>query len=127
MMTFRFFIPLLSFIFLFGCGSYADSQCSSISMPALSIEIKDKATDSPISCATTVTVIDNDFSEELENPASEECDDALIYEVAFGREGLYDIHIAKAGYHDWDEYVIEVSSSMCNVNTVYIEALLEQV
>jgi len=59
-------IAILGLMILCSCDdTQSVADCSSISTPALSIEILDKETGSPISCGTTVMVLDSNFSEDL--------------------------------------------------------------
>ena len=126
-MNIQYVIAILGLTLLSSCdGTQSGYECSSILTPAISIEIRDKETGLAISCGTSIRVIDHNFLEELENLDSDKCDNSFIYNAAYNREGVYDIHISKAGYLEWSIYSVAVDSGMCNVNTENVIALLEK-
>lgn len=123
----QYVLAILGFTLLSGCdGAELGFECSSISTPAISIKVMDKETGAPISCGTSIKVYDTDFSEALENPDSDTCDNSFIYNAAYDREGVYDIHISKDGYLAWSIYSVAVDSDRCNVNTENVIAYLEK-
>lgn len=120
-------IPISLLLLLTSCDESDSSVvCSTIALPALTIEIIDKESGAAISCGAKVTVEDSNFSEQLVNDVAENCDDTLIHHAAYEREGIYDVHVSKTGYLDWSKYNITVTSDLCNVATVAVQVLLEK-
>jgi len=100
--------------------------CTTVVVPAISITVIDKASGNTISCGATAIIEDTNFSEEISNPASKQCDNSILLHGAYEREGIYNVHVFKEGYLDWSEYNIEVKANVCHVETVTIEAALEK-
>jgi len=124
-------LVLISSLLIIGCDEKktADGDvivCTASIEPAIRINVFDKETGFQNACGVTVKLQDGDFIEELSNPASDSCKDDLTFSLADEREGKYDITIIKEGYVDWYQYDISVSSNLCHVNTISIQAYLEK-
>ncbi|MGL1956807.1 MAG: hypothetical protein OCD00_05760 [Colwellia sp.] len=117
-------------IALAGCNSSNDDSsdvaCTEEYVPAITIEVKDKDTGDFIGCGATVIIEDTGFSEEIVSEMSGSCDNSSLFQGAYERDGIYDVHISKEGYLDWSKYSISVTSNVCHVNTVHIVAELEK-
>lgn len=97
-----------------------------VSPPALSIAVFEKLSGLPNACGVTITIKDGDFSEELSNDTTSDCNESFIFSAITQREGSYDISIIKDGYVDWHSYDNEITSNACFLNPISIEAYLVQ-
>ena len=100
--------------------------CTASVDPGIRIEAIDKETGVAMSCGATALLQDGDYSEELENPAGTDCFDTQMLVGAYERSGTYDIKVSKEGYIDWFVNGVEVSSNVCHVNTITLQAYLEK-
>lgn len=100
--------------------------CTPVIIPALKIEVLDKDTGLANACGATVIVQDGDFIEELSNVAGDDCNEGFTFTAADERPGQYDITVSKDGYTDWNQYDVVVSSNVCHVNTITVQAYLEK-
>ena len=121
---------LISSIVLVGCDdSNVDSDdvaCATVLSPAITVEVKDKSTGNFIGCGAKIIIEDAGFSEEAVSTVSGTCDNSALFQGAYERSGVYDIHVYQEGYLDWSKYSVEVSSSVCGVDTVHVIAELEK-
>lgn len=124
----------LSFLGLFtlvGCNEKTTNDgdvviCTAEFVPALRIDIFDKETGFPNACGVTVTVQDGDFIEELINETGNNCNEDFTFSMAGEREGKYDITVIKEGYMDWIQYNTVVTSNICHVNTISVQAYMDK-
>jgi hypothetical protein len=119
---------LFALVFIFGCDDSINDEiaCTTEAVPAITISATEKKSGEPINCGITALIEDTNFSEELVNPNSDSCDNNLMLSGVFEREGIYNVHVYKDGYLDWSQYNIEVTKGTCHINTVVVEAVLEQ-
>ncbi|KJY80868.1 hypothetical protein INR79_10835 [Vibrio sp. SCSIO 43132] len=120
-----------SCVFLSGCNFKTTSDgkvvaCSDSVEPAIKVEVIDKETGYRISCGASIVIRDGEFSEERSNPHGTGCDNSKALLGAYEREGTYKVSVFKDGYLDWSTEGIEVSSNVCHVNTITIQAYLEK-
>ena len=103
-------------------------NCSAVSIPALIIEVFDKETGLPLVCGVTVSVQDGDFMQEQSMKSGDDCvlNISDPFSLAFEREGKYDITVIKEGYIDWYQYDTVVSSNICHVNTIKVQAYIDK-
>ena len=121
-----FFIVMLS-----ACKEETTSDgdtivCTASIDPAIRIQVLDKETGFAISCGAKAVISEGDFSEEVENPAGENCNDSQMLIGADERSGTYDLMVSKEGYLDWYATNIQVSANLCHVNTVTVQAYMEK-
>ena len=109
-------VLVCSCIFLSGCGFKTTSDG----------EVIDKETGLPISCGASSVILDGEFFDKVKNPSGSGCDDSTALLGAYEREGTYEVSVFKEGYLDWRVEDISVSSNVCHVNTVTIQAYLEK-
>ncbi|MEW6999217.1 hypothetical protein AADZ86_16145 [Colwelliaceae bacterium BS250] len=122
------FIVTIMPIFLFSCGGDADDFfCNDSAEPAIEIEVFDSATQLPISCGAKATIQDGTFTQEIENIPDLNCEDTQLLMGAHERAGNYDITVYKEGYYEWNTYNVKVSENECHVNTVKVQAYLEEI
>ncbi|WP_448570003.1 hypothetical protein [Thalassotalea ganghwensis] len=119
---------LFALVFLLGCDNSENDEinCTTEAVPAITISVTDKESGQSINCGVTALIEDTNFSEELINPDSDNCDNTLMLNGAFERGGIYNVHVYKDGYLDWSQYNIEVTKNTCHVATVVVEAVLEK-
>jgi len=122
---------LLSSVLLNGCDDSNNNDsdnvnCPDVVSPALTIEVKDKNTGDFIGCGATVIIEDTGYSEEVINEVTGSCDNSTLYQGAYERDGVYDVHVSQEGYLDWSTYSVEVTSGVCGVSTVHLIAELEK-
>lgn len=103
-----------------------DLTCTDEYVPALTISVKDKVTGDYIGCGATVTLEDTNFSEIVSNEIAGSCENSTLFQGAYERSGVYNIHVSQEGYLDWSTYSVEVTSGTCHVGTVQIIAELEK-
>ena len=122
-------LSIISFV-LFGCkekltGDGDTVVCTTQAVPAIVIEVFDKQTGEAISCGATAIITDGSFSETVENIDNDNCSDQSTLQGAHEREGVYDIIVSKENYQDWTASSVEVSASVCHVNTITLQVYLE--
>lgn len=119
---------LIALVFLLGCDNSENDElsCTTEVVPAITISVTDKDSGEPINCGVTALIEDTNFSEELVNQNSDNCDNTQMLNGAFERDGVYNVHVYKDGYLDWSQYNIEVIKDTCHVATVIVEASLEK-
>ncbi len=93
----------------------------------ISIQVYDKQTGFEMSCGASASIQENNYIEELVNPAGVECNDSDALTGALGRAGIYDIKVSKQGYKDGFISAVEVSSNRCTVNAVTLQVYLDKV
>ena len=124
-------IPIMACITMIACNAEITSEgdfiaCTTVFAPALKVDVFDKNTGFPGACGVTVMLKDGDFFEKLTHAAADVCDESFTFSGAGEREGTYDITVTKEGYVDWYQYDVAVSSNLCHVNTVSLQAYLEK-
>ena len=100
--------------------------CTPSIVPGIRIEVLDREEGFAISCGIVASIIDGDYSEQLENPADSECFDTQMLTGAFERKGVYDVSVSKVGYRDWSVTDVDVFANVCHVNTITIQVYLEK-
>lgn len=126
-----FKVLVCSCIFLSGCGFKTTSDgeviaCSGSVEPGIKVEVIDKETGLPISCGASSVIRDGEFFDKVKNPSGSGCADSTALLGAYEREGTYEVSVFKEGYLDWRVEDISVSSNVCHVNTITIQAYLEK-
>lgn len=123
---------MMSFLALSGCNEESTDEgeaifCTEEMVPSLRVEVFDKETGFPNACGSTLWVIRSggDFT-QITNEAGDNCLNTFTFEAAFEEEGIFDLYITKEGYMDWHHYAVNVSSNVCHVNTVTLQAYLEK-
>lgn len=124
----RDFWPLVVLVLVLnGCGEGGGSDsdvwaCTASIEPGIRIEVVDRETGIPISCGARAILTDEEYVESIENSSEGACFDSLMLAGAFERPGIYNITVSKEGYLDWTAESVEVTSSICHVNTVTLQA-----
>ncbi|MDP5214568.1 hypothetical protein ORJ66_16060 [Pseudoalteromonas tunicata] len=124
-------LSLLGLFALVGCNEKTTEDgdivfCTAVYVPALRVDVFDKETGFPNACGVTVTVQDGDFTEELSNESGDSCNEDFTFSIAGEREGKYDITVIKDGYVDWIQYDTVVTSNICHVNTITVQAYMDK-
>ena len=124
-------LSLFGLLVLVGCEEKTTKDgdivlCSTQYVPALRVDVFDIETGHPNACGATVTVQDGDFVEELSNEAGVNCNEGFTFSLAGEREGNYDITVIKEGYIDWVQYDTVVTSNVCHVNTISVQAYMDK-
>ena len=121
----------VSGITLLGCNEKTTSDgdvifCTANVVPAIRVDVFDQETGLASACGATVILKDGIYSEEVELEQGDGCDETFTFSGADERAGTYDITVIKDGYIDWYQYDVTVSSNLCHVNTVSVQAYLEK-
>jgi hypothetical protein len=124
-------LSLLGLFFLVGCDEKTTEDgdvyiCTAEWVPALRIDVYDKEAGVPNACGATITIQDGDFVEELSNKNGDNCKEGFTFSMAGERKGKYDITVIKEGYIDWVQYDTVVTSNLCHVNTITVQAYLDK-
>ena len=126
-------LPFLGWVALVGCNEQTTEDggpinCTADSVPALVIDVYDKETGLALLCGVTVSIRDGDFTQEQSMGEGDDCitNVADPFSLAFEREGQYDITVIKEGYVDWVQYDIVVTSNICHVNTIRVQAYMDK-
>ena len=126
-------LPFLGWFTLVGCNVQTTKDgegfdCGAIETPALVIDVYDKETGLALLCGVTVSIRDGDFTQEQSMGEGEDCvtNIADAFSLARDREGQYDITVMKEGYVDWVQYDTVVSSNICTVNTIRVQAYMDK-
>lgn len=113
-------LPLVS-----GCGGGNEPVVCTASLDAgIVIKVIDNASGNPASCGARAVITTNGYLETVENPVATSCLDTMPLAGAYERPGTYSITVSKAGYSDFTADNIVVTSGVCHVNTVTMEARL---
>jgi hypothetical protein len=99
-----------------GCNTY---MCDTGIFPALSVEIRDSASNAPAAAGATVVATSGVFTDSV--LATHE----LLVGLAEERRGTYTIRVRKAGYRLWSRSGVVVESGECGINTVHVLARLQ--
>ncbi len=115
---------------LYGCSAEITEDgrvvvCTTQVVPAIEVAVFEQETGFASACGATVTIEDGNFTQSLTNDDSSNCNDNFIFAMADEREGSYDITVSKAGFQDWIQRDVRVTSNVCHVNTVTVQAYLE--
>jgi hypothetical protein len=126
-----FAIVIASGFSLLGCDEKTTSEgdtivCTAVIAPALQVSVFDKETGFPNACGATVIFEDGDFYEEHIYEQNESCNESYTFSGADEREGIYNVTVKKEGYMEWQQFDVEVSSNLCHVNTISLQAYLEK-
>lgn len=123
------YIATIMPIFLLSCGGGNKNtvSCTASVEPAIEIEVFDSETQLAISCGAKAVIQDGTFTHEVENIPNLDCEDTQLLMGAHERAGNYDITVYKEGYYEWNTYNVKVSENECHVNTVKVQAYLEEI
>ncbi|MBL4765623.1 MAG: hypothetical protein JKX67_10165 [Colwellia sp.] len=124
-------LSLLALFILTGCDEKTTEDgdvvvCTAEFVPALRVDVFDKETGFSNACGVTITIHDGDFIEELSNKTGDNCKEDFTFSMAGEREGKYDITVIKEDYIDWVQYDTVVTSNICHVNTITVQAYLNK-
>lgn len=108
-----------------GCDIFGPTACDTIAKPALTVEVADATTGSPI-VGALVTATDGDYADSAVTILLERPGVALV-DLATERKGTYDVSVEKEGYRLWTRKDVRVRSdeSGCHVATVRLKAELQ--
>jgi len=123
------FLLLCVFACCIGCGPDNPNEgaplCTASLEPAIRIEVRDANTTDPISCGAQAVIEQGTFQETVENPSGPGCFDGVMLVGAYERSGVYKVTVTKPGYNPWSVENITVTSNICHVNTVTLQATLQ--
>ena len=113
---------------LTGCGSDKPEEiplCTASIEPAIRIEVLDAATNAPISCGAQAVIEKSGFQETVKNEAGAGCYDGNMLQGAYERAGVYKVTVTKSGYSPWSADNVTVTSDICHVKTVTLQAMMQ--
>jgi hypothetical protein len=122
------FLSLSLLICLTGCGSEETPEvpvCTASIEPAISIEVRDASTNAQISCGAQALIEKAGYQETIENPTGPNCYDGIMLQGAYERPGVYTVTVTKPGYSPWSIDNVIVTSNICHVNTVTLQAAMQ--
>lgn len=100
--------------------------CTANVAAGISIRVFDAPTGNPAACGATATVTAPGFSEVDHVPGNGTpgCDNSMSILAALERAGTYTVVVSKPGYQDFRADNVVVTSDVCHVTTVRIDARL---
>lgn len=111
-------------IALFSCKNEGPSGgriCTTEARAGIQVTIRDAATSAPAAQGAIATAQDQSYTDTLQGFF-----DSLTVAGAYERPGVYTVVVKKAGYRDWRQTNILVTSDECHVITVTLDARLER-
>ena len=110
---------------LLGCNSDETGLgCPQVVNPGIAITVLDDQSGEAASCGASATLQESSYEETLTHPEEVTCEPQHTLQGAFERPGFYNVSVMKEGYENWYAYDVEVSSGVCGVETVELEARL---
>lgn len=103
------------------CSSPSGVVCTQELRAAISVTVRDSATNAPSSRDATVTVKDGAYTNAGVVPAGSASPLGLAHE----REGIYTITVDQAGSRQWQRTGVVVTRNVCHVQTVEALARLQ--
>ena len=94
----------------------ADVACTATVEDGLLLSVTDQATQMPIACGVTVTVMEGAYSETVMVDDADCADDDLIA-MLDERPGFYTLTVQKQGYEDFQVDNIGIGKDLCHVLT----------
>jgi predicted lipoprotein with Yx(FWY)xxD motif len=110
-------VIVLIFFALIGC----QGACTGVSLAGISLTVTDFDTGGNL-CDLNIMLVDDDYIEEKR--VTDFCNSTtppIPYELAFEREGVYQIIISKEGYQTWEVEDFVVDRDFCHVITRSLE------
>lgn len=105
-------------------------NCTDDWRAGIKVYVFDKETEEPISCGSSIIIGDGDYTETVTETnlfdGDLNCDSRGPLEGAHERRGIYTVIVSKLGYQDAIFTDVEVTRTICHVNTVDIEAYLSK-
>jgi hypothetical protein len=112
---------LLSAI-LSGCDVMGPVTCTTDVWPAVTVQVRDAATQAPAASGTAAYVRDGTYIDPLR--PGDPGENALELFGAQERPGTYTVTIDKPGYQQWKQERVRVRDGSCHVQTVTLQANL---
>ena len=97
--------------------------CTTSVEPGLIVHVVDGVTGAPAAHGASAWAIEDEYQEELRNPAPEDPTAERLY-GADEREGTYTVSVGKPGYQLWMREGVRVRGDGCHVRTVDLETRL---
>ncbi len=109
------------------CASACDTAepgiCTQEARAGIVVEVRDARTGAAAATDAIGIITEGSFAEKLETPGDP---GALQLYGVYERAGTYTVMITKAGYRLWREQDVRVERDECHVQTVVLEARIEQ-
>jgi hypothetical protein len=122
-------MAVISCLLLHGCGTDPTHICTGEFVPGICVSVIDATTGQPAACGATGWVIENGYSQAMDDQCQAGLPDSLQSAALCGaweRAGIYTVFIVKAGYQPWSRGRVVVRADECHVHTVALEARLER-
>jgi hypothetical protein len=103
------------------------TACPSIEHYAITVVILDSVTQAPTAEGAIGYVQDGDYLDSMVVTGTGGPPDGrtpVAMSAAFGRPGVYDVHVSKVGYRDWATHGVVVERARCHVGYRELTALL---
>ncbi len=95
--------------------------CTTEARAGIQVRVRDAVTNSPAAHGSVVIAQDQAYADTLRGFF-----DSLTVAGVYERPGVYTVSIKKAGYRDWQQANVVVTSDECHVITVSLDARLER-
>ncbi len=115
-------VPIVSLLGLTACGD--GMICTASVEPAVIVEIRDAVDDTPRAAGAAGWVREGTFSDSLRAYGGTGDGTLVSRAAADEREGTYLVEVSHAGYADWQQRGVRVSSDGCHVETARLQARL---
>jgi len=102
-----------------------DVVCTDNLVFGLTVKVRDSVTDAPAGRQAAVVAQDGAYQETLQFLGAISATDSLTFFGAAERAGTYRITATKAGYRSWTRGGVDLSSDVCHVHPVVVEARLQ--
>lgn len=101
--------------------------CNFVGYPAISVSVRDAATDAPIGAGSTLVLVDGSFVDSVTVPEGALSQNAmpLMTPRSMERRGRYQVTVRRAGYQDWRRSDVLVREGDCHVFTMHLIARLQ--